>query len=64
MAFPAHTTRRARSPADRRTEFLAVHVTPAEAAAIRAAADEADRSVSTEIRRAILKHLNAEVAAT
>jgi hypothetical protein len=44
------------SPAGR-SEYVGGHVTPAEASAIRALAAEADRSVSSEVRRAILFYL-------
>jgi hypothetical protein len=44
------------SPAGR-ADFVGAHLTPAEADAIRDLAAEADRSVSSEVRRAVLAYI-------
>jgi hypothetical protein len=47
------------SPHGSRSELLASWLTPDEAAGIRALAYEGDRSVSSEVRRAVRRHLAA-----
>lgn len=48
------------SPAARRSVLIAAHVSPAEATAIRHLAKLSERTVSTELRRAMLAHLEKE----
>lgn len=44
-------------PTSRRTEFTAGYLTKSEAAALRQIAEESERSISDEVRRAVRAHI-------